>query len=108
MKTRTRQPPKDLRPETKAWWRLVVADYPLEDHHIHLLTLAARAWDEANAARAIVLREGLTTRDRWGQVKAHPACAIEQKSRNDYARLLRELNLDPEAAPELPSPSARR
>jgi phage terminase small subunit len=88
--------PAGLAPATAAWFREVVRDYVLEGHHVRLLTLACRAWDRAEQAREIIAAEGLTTKDRYGTAKAHPAVAIERDARIGFARLVRELDLDVE------------
>jgi P27 family predicted phage terminase small subunit len=86
-----------LKPATAAWFRSVVKDFVLEEHHLRLLTLACRAWDRAEQARQLIEAEGLTTRDRYGTAKAHPAVAIERDCRTQFARMVRELDLDTEA-----------
>ena len=45
----TPQPPAHLRPETREWFRSVVADWALQSHHVRLLTLAAESWDRLPA-----------------------------------------------------------
>jgi phage terminase small subunit len=96
-------PPAHLRPDTRAWWREVVARYELEPQHLRLLRLAAEAWDRANQARRILAKRGLTYRDRFGQPRARPEVAIERDARMAFARLLRELDLEGE-----PNPGYRR
>ena len=88
--------PKHLGRATKAWWRAVLDEYELEEHHVRLLTLAAQAWDRAEQARVILAEKGLTYEDRFEQPKSRPEIAIERDSRLAFARLLRELALDVE------------
>lgn len=94
------RPPKHLRKPTQIWFKNVLDDFELEDHHVRLLTLAAEAWDRACSAREIVDKDGLTYTDRFGQPKARPEVGIERDSRIGFARLLRELALDVEAPSE--------
>ena len=47
-------------------------------------------------ARALVAKEGLTTTNRHGELRPHPAIAIEVASRTAFARCLRELALTDE------------
>ena len=103
MKQNTHNPPSHLRAETAKWWRTVVEAYELEAHHVRLLTLAGEAWDRCQQARAQIDEHGLTTTDRYNNVKARPEIAIERDSRLAFARLIRELDLDAE-----PPPAARR
>ncbi|TMB95017.1 MAG: hypothetical protein E6J42_11015 [Chloroflexi bacterium] len=91
--------PQYLRPETRRWWRQVVAEYDLEPHHLRLLTLAAEVWDRYQAARATLDELGLTYEYK-GRPHARPEVAIERDSRLAFARLLRELALDVEAPAE--------
>lgn len=93
------RPPKYLRPATKRWWRTVIETWDLGDHHIRLLTLAAGAWDRAEQAREALAQFGLTFVDeKINRISARPEVAIERDSRIAFARLLRELDLDTEAA----------
>ena len=74
--------------------RYVLDDPPARE----LLRLACEALDRAGQACEVLDAEGLTIRDRYGQVRPHPAASIEIQSRTAVARLLRELRvLDPPA-----------
>jgi len=88
--------PAYLRPETRQWWCKVVDNYELEPHHVRLLTLAASAWDRAEEARERIKKDGAYQADRFGQLRAHPAVAVERDCMVAFARLLRELALDAE------------
>lgn len=103
VKRSTLAAPAHLSASSKTWWQSIMADFELEAWHVRLLTAAAEAWDRCQEARAIVTVEGLTTKDRYGTAKPHPAVAIERDARLAFARLVRELNLD--AAP--PDPGVR-
>lgn len=86
--------PRHLQAATRRWWRSVVEDYQLEEHHVRLLTLAGEAWDRCQEARRALARHGMTYTDRFGAPKARPEVAIERDARTGFARLLRELDLD--------------
>jgi hypothetical protein len=90
---------KHLSPQSRAWVAQVAADYALEPHHERLVLLAAEALDRAEQARQRIEADGAYVLDRWGQLKAHPAVAVERDSRTAYARLLRDLELDNVVAP---------
>ena len=98
--TTTPDPPAHLRPETADWWRSVLADYQLEDHHVRLLHLACEAWDRCQQAREEIDRDGLTIATGDGGLKAHPCVAVERDARLAFARLVRELDLDAGAPSE--------
>jgi len=90
------QPPAHLGPETREWFRSVVADWALQSHHVRLLTLAAESWDRCQQAREILAKEGITIAGREGGVRPHPAVAIERDAKISFARLIAQLNLDVE------------
>jgi P27 family predicted phage terminase small subunit len=94
---RAPSPPAHLSGESRALWRSVLKDYELEDRHQIVLTGALEALDRMRQAQAAIEADGAFTPDRWGQMKAHPAIAVERDSRIAVARGLRELGLDLEA-----------
>src|SRR5262245_13682438 len=96
-------PPRHLKAATRLWWSQTVADFLLEAHHLRLLTLAAEAWDRCQQARAILDKKGLTYSDR-GRPRTRPEVAVERDSRLAFARILRELGLDTDAAPDVRPP----
>ena len=96
--------PDFLQPPTRAWWTSVCERWELEPHHIRLLTMAAVAWDRHEEARALLARDGLVTDTKAGGLRCHPAAKIESDCRLQFARLIRELDLDLEA----PAPVASR
>jgi terminase small subunit-like protein len=72
----------------------VTAEFELDSHRLHLLEAAAGAWDRMVEARQILARTGLTFEGKDGP-RTRPEVAIERDSRLAFARLVRELNLDP-------------
>jgi phage terminase small subunit len=101
-------PPNTLSPAAQSWWKATTEEYELEPHHVRLLSEAAHSWDRAAQARALVDAEGIVVRDRFGQVKSHPAVAIERDARNVFVRIMRELDLDGVPEPESRPPRASR
>lgn len=99
--------PAHLRPATRTWYRKVVADFRLEEHHLRLLQLAAEAWDRAEEAREVVAKAGPYYSDRFGAPRAHAALAVRRDAEIAFARLLRELDLDIEAPRSSPRPPSR-
>jgi P27 family predicted phage terminase small subunit len=99
-----RRSPTHLAPATAQWWRNVVNEYALEEHHERLLTLAAEAYDRAEQARDALGEHGLTFTDKAGRPHARPEVAIERDSRIAFARLTRELDLDGGSAPDVRPP----
>ena len=97
------EPPRHLSREVRAWWRVLLERYELEEQHLRLLQLACEAWDSAQAARGALAKHGPVYVDRFGQPRARPEVAIERDARLAFARLLRELDLEGE-----PNPGYRR
>jgi P27 family predicted phage terminase small subunit len=99
--------PAHLSLATRKWWRQVVEEYQLETHHLKVLQAACEAWDRLQEARERVGVDGAIISDRFGQLRPHPAIAIERDSRIAFARLVRELCLDDDG-PETPRPPRAR
>jgi P27 family predicted phage terminase small subunit len=87
--------PTHLSDEMQAWWHLVMAGHALNAHRQHLLRLAAEAFDRCQQARKQLLKEGTTFRDKNGNLRSHPAIAVERDARTSFAKLLAQLDLDP-------------
>ncbi len=96
--------PTDLGPAGKRFFRTVTRDFELEGHALRLLEEACRSLDRAEEARAAVEADGAYLKDRFGQVKAHPGIAVERDHRGLFARLVRELGLPLDGAPDTRPP----
>jgi P27 family predicted phage terminase small subunit len=97
---RTNPPaPKHLSTPARRLWRETVEEYELERHHLELLERACRALDTALEAEGILRRDGLMVEGRYG-VRAHPAVAVARDARTQFARLLRELDLEGAPGPD--------
>lgn len=90
--------PMHLRPKTRKWINRIQREYELEHRHVLLLIAAGEALDRCAEAREKLEAEGLTVKDRFNQLRAHPMIAVERDSRIAFARLLREVGLDDAAA----------
>jgi len=99
--------PEYLSDSSKRLWRVVLADYQLEDHHLATLRLALEALDRAEQARKFLNENGLTYDDRFAAPRARPEVAIERDSRIAYVRCMRELGLDVEQPDEHRPPALR-
>lgn len=69
------------------------ADYVLDPRGELLLIAAEEALRRWQQARAVVDREGLTTRGRDG-LKMHPAATAEARARADLTAILGKLHLE--------------
>ena len=100
--------PENLRKDTRRWWRSIVREWNLEEHHRRLLTLMAESWDRIEEARERIEADGAYIEDRFEQLKAHPALSVERQEKIAFARLLRELDLDVEPPLEPRRPAKLR
>jgi P27 family predicted phage terminase small subunit len=91
--------PPHLRPQMKRWWEAVTRQFILEPHHILLLTAACQAWDRMEEARESLAAHGLTFVDSHEVTRSRPEVQIERDARIQFARLVRELDLDTVAPP---------
>ena len=88
--------PRHLSKQMKHFFRQVCKDYELESHHKKLLKMACESYDRVEQARMVLKEQGLTITDRYGQLKSHPCCKVENDNKVIFARLLREIHLDVE------------
>jgi len=88
--------PKHLRAPTQRWFQAMIEQFEFESHHLRILQAACEAWDRCQLCREAIRREGMTTIDRFGQVRPHPLLATERDSRLAFAKLLKDLHLDSE------------
>jgi len=102
--SKTPQNIKHLSPEMKRFYKKIMENFDLEDHHVVLLTRACESLDLAEQARVLVAAEGLTTRDRYGTAKIHPCVKAQLDAKNSARLLLRELGLDLEPPGETGRP----
>jgi phage terminase small subunit len=72
-----------------------LAEYDITDRPgLEILNRALEAFCRMRQAEAILDTEGLTTTNRFGEAKEHPAVSIERKSRQQFLDAIRRLNLD--------------
>ena len=101
-KTPETSTPSHLAGDGARFFARVASEYELEPHHVTTLAAACQQLMRAEQARKLVDAEGVTTTDRFGQAKEHPACAVERNALLAAARLIKQLGLD------LPTPTTPR
>jgi P27 family predicted phage terminase small subunit len=90
----TPQPPKHLTSEGQAEWRQFQTDYSIIDPAgLALLTMFAESQDRIRAAQAIIKRDGITIKDKWGKPHKNPAILVEERARSAVLRCLKQLEL---------------
>jgi len=103
MKNFAPKPPPGLSVESRRWWKAIRTEYDVADPAgLLILSSACEAFDRMRQAQRRVKREGLTTRDRFGQAKPNPATLIERDSRSAMLTALKQLNLDIEPLHDRP------
>jgi P27 family predicted phage terminase small subunit len=86
--------PKGLSPEARRLWKATVDAWMLDGPGMTLLEDACKSLDRRRAAEKLVLKEGMTQTDRFGQIKAHPCMGIIRDEISSFVRLLKQLGLD--------------
>lgn len=93
-KTNLPAPPKHLSPEAAQWWDKINSGWALDDSALLLLESGLESFDRMRGAQKILKKEGITTVDRYGQTKQHPATITENNAKMMMLRTLKALNLD--------------
>ncbi len=80
----------------------MVAAYGIDDvGGVQILVSGLHCRDRAEAADAAIAVDGLSVKDRWGQVKPHPLASVARDARAGWLSALRALNL---SIGEMPKP----
>lgn len=78
-------------------WDRVQHDFHVEDAAGRALLMSAcEARDRIEGARKAIERDGVVIRDRFGELRQHPACPVEHSARAAMIRALSALRLAPE------------
>lgn len=88
------KPPKWLGPDGRAYFKKIHTDFVVEPHQFPIVENAALQVDRAAQARAVIAVEGITTKDRFGQIRTHPSVDAERAAHLAFTRIQRELGLD--------------
>jgi phage terminase small subunit len=106
-----RKPPVHLSKQAKTLWSQLCEEYDLDDSAGQvLLASALEEFDKCENARKVLAREGNFVRDRFKQLRPHPALAVIRDSRATMLRCFKALNLDLEPlrdSPGRPAGSSR-
>jgi P27 family predicted phage terminase small subunit len=88
--------PTCLGPSGRAVWRKILAQLEdPDDGQLLILQGICESRDRvAQAQKEIKANGGITVLDRFGQPKAHPACAVEYQARAQILTGYRVLGLD--------------
>jgi P27 family predicted phage terminase small subunit len=76
-------------------WQRLQAEYRVVDSAgLAVLEQGIRSFDRAEEARHELDRTGCVVRDRWNQLKAHPATTIERDARAAFLAALKQLGVE--------------
>jgi len=81
-------------PEAKRLWREIHAKFTLEADQCEVLRTACDALARLYQARDVLNNEGLTFQSPSGQIRSHPANAIEKQSRVGFLQAIKQLGID--------------
>src|SRR5438034_1893169 len=87
------KPPGGLSTMSRGLWSRMHRGWQLDDSARVLLTVALRAHDRAEEARAIIARDGMVIKAAKG-TRAHPAVAVLRDAETSLLRAWRQLGLD--------------
>ena len=92
-KSPTRSRP--LSAEARSLRKAIVAEYGVEDPAgLAVLHAGLEALDRMREAQRAIAQDGVTVRDRFGQLKAHPLLPVERDARAQFLGAIKQLNLD--------------
>jgi phage terminase small subunit len=94
MKNQKLKPPGHLSDESKKLWKSITNDYSIDESAGMILRMTLEAKDLHELARATIAKEGSVIKDRWGQSKPHPSCAILRDAATVMGRGFRLLGMD--------------
>lgn len=104
MTTKLPKPPAHLRPATRAYWTITLADYEMEPWQLRIFQAACEAWDRKESAREVAAKDGPFYINKYGEPRPHPALAVARDAEISHARLMRELGLGDAQPPDAPRP----
>ena len=90
----SKAPPGHLTDAGKKVWKSISRDMALDAPALLLLQTLCEQFDRMNEARAILKKEGILSKDRFGQTKPHPAVSIEVNAIAALTRCWRLLGFD--------------
>jgi P27 family predicted phage terminase small subunit len=93
-KTKVPKAPAGLSKAAAAFWRQVCLEYEFTVEALKYLEAGCQAFDRWQQARAEIDKSGLLYSDRFGQLRASAAVAIERDSRQSMVLCLKKLGLD--------------
>ncbi len=93
--------PKGLSTSGRSLWTRLQSEYNVCDAAgLAVLEQGLRSFERAEEARRRLDAQGCCIKDRWGQVKPHPAASIERDARAAFLQSIKQLGVEiPEEPP---------
>ncbi len=88
--------PDNLHQATRRWWLSVAREHGLDADALRILSIAAENWDLSRQAHEVIIDQGTTYTDRYGQPRARPETTIYRQSVAAFTRAMRLLSLESE------------
>jgi P27 family predicted phage terminase small subunit len=97
--------PQHLSREAKALWRRLHEEWFIpEAGSVAILIVALESFDRCQSARRTLAADGLTIRDKFGQLKIHPLCSVARDAEAGFRAALRQIGIDKAPAENPPRP----
>ena len=95
MKKSEHKAPATLSTEGRRWWARLLDEYEIDDPAgLLLLQILFEAFDRMRGAQRRIKKDGSIIKDRFDQLRAHPAITTERDSRAQMLMAMKNLNLD--------------
>ncbi len=73
----------------------ILTEYKITDQAgLEILARALESFDRMQAASKIINRDGLTVKNRFDELREHPALNTERKARAQFLLAMKQLNFD--------------
>ena len=95
MKKSEHKAPATLSTEARRWWARLLDEYGIDDPAgLLLLQTSLEAFDRMKDAQKRIKKDGAIIKDRFDQLRAHPAITTERDGRAQMLMAMKSLNLD--------------
>jgi len=81
--------------EASAMKKRILTEYQITDQAgLEILARALESFDRMQAASKIIDRDGMTVKNRFDELREHPALNTERKARAQFLLAMKQLNFD--------------
>ena len=95
------KPPATLKAAGRKFWNISQRELEIDEQHvIERFTMACKCLDEIAEYEKTLEAEGRFIRDRFEQIREHPAAKAIRENKVLFCRIIRELGLDLNVGPK--------